>query len=206
MKHLEIEYKWQANVPRTFGRASAMVKQMSAEVKEKSLRMEDTYLDHANGDLAKQKIALRVRKINDRWEATFKTRTQVKNGKAVRREETLSLPQVKNVAQALTFLAQKKSWKGINLRGLTARFVLKNKRYIYVFNYDGATLEMALDDVTLYVLGRQVKFREIEAELKHGPAQALDRFARLFTQQTKLKRAEISKVKTAETFLKFWQK
>ncbi len=206
MKHLEIECKWDANTPRAFRRAVQVVKQAGHQIKCQSLYIKDTYLDHENEDLAAQKIALRVRNSDGKWEATFKTRSEIKNGKAVRREETLPLMYVKNTAQALAALAQKKNWCKIDTTHLTAKFALANKRRVYVFIYDGATLEMAQDNVTLYILGRQVKFKEIEVELKHGPAQALDNFARFFTAQTKLKRAEISKVKTAETFLKFWKK
>lgn len=206
MKHLEIECKWDANTPRAFSRTQRFLRELGPKITPTYLKIKDTYLDHANGDLAAQKIALRVRNTGGKWEATFKTRTEIKNGKAVRREETLPLPRVHNLAQALQFLICQKNWKGIHTTGLIVQFALANKRTVYTFNYDGATLEMALDDVTLYILGRQVKFKEIETELKRGPAKTLEQFATVFTAQTKLKQAQISKVKTAETFLKFWKK
>lgn len=206
MKHLEIECKWDANTSRAFCRAQHFLRELNPKIALKHLKIKDTYLDHVNGDLAARKIALRVRSTGGKWEATFKTRSEIKNGKAVRREETLPLPRVKNLTQALRVLAQKKSWQKINTLGLEIKFALANKRTICVFDYDGATLEMALDDVTLHVLGHQVKFKEIEVELKRGPAEKLDQFAVAFTRATKLKRVQISKVKTAETFLKFWGK
>ena len=206
MKHLEIECKWEANTPRAFSRAQDFLRELNSKITPKHLNIKDTYLDHATGDLAAQKIALRVRNTDGKWEATFKTRSKIKNGKATRREETLLLPCVKNLSQALQFLAKQKKWCGISTTGLEAKFTLANKRIVYGFNYDGDTLEMALDDVTLYILGRQVKFKEIEVELKRGKSEGLDKFCRTFLQQTKLKRAHISKVKTAETFLKFWKK
>ncbi len=205
MKHLEIECKWDGNTPRAFYKARQFLAQLQPKITSQKLQIKDTYLDHANADLSAQKIALRVRNTNGKWEATFKTRTEIKNGKAVRREETLPMPHVHNLKQALQFLAQQKNWKGIHTTGLQIKFTLSNKRTVYTFDYDGATLEMALDDVTLHVLGRQVKFKEIEVELKRGPAEKLDQFAAAFVRATKLKRVQISKVKTAETFLKFWQ-
>ena len=205
MKHLEIECKWDANTPRAFSRAQHFLKQLSPQVTSTKLKIKDTYLDRSTGDLAAQKIALRVRNVGAKWEATFKTRSEIKNGKAVRREETLPLPRVKNLAQALRTLAAQKKWCGIHTTGLEIKFTLANKRTLYSFIYDGAVLEMVLDDVTIYVLGRQVKFKEIEVELKRGKSEALDKFARVFSQQTKLKRAQISKVKTAEIFLRFWK-
>ena len=206
MKHLEIECKWDANTPRAFGRAQHFLRELNPQITPKQLNITDTYLDHATGDLATQKIALRVRNTGGKWEATFKTRSEIKNGKATRREENLPLPRVKNLTQALLFLAKQKKWCGVDVAGLEVKFTLANKRTVYGFNYDGATLEMALDDVTLYILGRQVKFKEIEVELKRGQLEALEQFALHFTRATQLKRAQISKVKTAETFLKFWKK
>lgn len=206
MKHFEIECKWDGNAPRAFYQARQFLAQLNTKITSKKLQIKDTYLDHANADLSAKKIALRVRNTNGKWEATFKTRTEIQNGKAVRREETLPMPRVHNIKQALQFLAQQKEWKDIHTTDLQIKFVLSNKRTVYTFDYDGATLEMALDDVTLYILGRQVKLKEIEVELKRGPAEMLDRFSAVFTRITKLKRAQISKVKTAETFLKFWKK
>ena len=206
MKHLEIECKWDANTTRAFTCAQDFLKSLGLKITPKKLKIKDTYLDHATGDLSAQKIALRVRNTNGKWQATFKTRTEIKNCKAIRREETLPLPRVKNLTQALQGLAQKKSWQKINTLGLEIKFALANKRTICVFDYDGATLEMALDAVTLYIVGRQVKFKEIEVELKRGKSAVLEQFCRAFSAQTKLKRAQTSKVKTAETFLKFWKK
>ena len=204
MKHLEIECKWDANTPRAFSRAQHFVTQTGCQIVPVSLSIKDIYLDHVNNDLSAKKIALRVRNVNGKWEATFKTRSEIINGKAVRREETLPMPCVKNLTQALQFLSQQKNWEGINTTGLQIKFTLTNKRTAYTFDYNGAQLEMALDNVTIYVLGRQIKFKEIEVELKHGSTAKLEQFATAFTHQTKLKRAQISKVKTAETFLKFW--
>ena len=70
----------------------------------KTLKIRDVYLEHVGCDLAAQHIALRVRNTDGKWETTFKTRTQIQNGKAVRREETLALTGVKNLKQALAQL------------------------------------------------------------------------------------------------------
>ena len=206
MRNLEIECKWQANAPRAFACAWRVITSLSKYTVPRQLHITDVYLDDALQNLAAQKIALRVRNTNGKWEATYKTRTEIKNGKAVRREETLALPGVKNLRQALQVLARKKLWGKLNLTGLEAQFTLVNKRSVCVFDYDGAELEMALDDVCLYVLGRQVKFKEIEVELKRGAPAALDRFARFFTHETELPRAKISKVKTAQLLLNLWKK
>ena len=205
MKHFEIECKWEANDPRAFSCARQFVASLGGKILSKKLKIKDIYLDHADGDLSEQKIALRVRNCNGKWDATFKTRSEIINGKAVRREETLPLLHVQNATQALKALAGKNTWYGLDTTGLVAKFVLRNQRSVWVFDYHKARLEMALDNITLYVLGRQIKFKEIEVELKRGNKEALDKFARCFTQQTKLKYAKISKVKTAEMLLNLWK-
>ncbi|MBP5430494.1 MAG: CYTH domain-containing protein [Elusimicrobiaceae bacterium] len=206
MKNFETEYKLDANTPGAFMRARRFLQTLNLNAKPQLLQIKDTYLDHANRDLAAQKIALRVRNTDGKWETTFKTRTQIKQGKAVRQEETLPLPRVTNLKQALQFLEQKKQWKQLNVRALQVQFAIANKRTVYGFNYDGEKLEMALDDVTLRVCGRQLKMKEIEIELKGKNVSALDRFVQQFVRATKLKRMQISKVKTAEKLLAMWKK
>lgn len=206
MKHLEIECKWDANSPRAFQRARKALTNLCGPITPRLLHIRDTYLDDAKQSLSKERIALRVRNTDGKWEATFKTRTQIKNGKAVRQEETLPLPNVKNLSQALRALAQKKNWKEISTTALMPRFTLVNKRNVYEFTYQGARLEMALDKVTMHIMGRRVSMQEIELELKRGNNKALDQFAQQFFEQTKLAQAKISKVKTAELLCKLWKK
>ena len=122
-------------------------------------------------------MAFRVRNVGNNWEATCKTRTEIKHGKAVRREETLALPDVRNITQALAFLDRKKIWKGLNVTNLQMQFLLKNQRTIYEFCFENARLEMALDDVAIFVCGRRVKMKEIELELKQGTIKSFEKFA-----------------------------
>lgn len=204
MKHMEIEYKWDANSPRAFYHAKRALQNLCGPIPAQTLHIQDTYLDDEKHSLSKELIALRLRNTDGKWEATFKTRTEIKNGKAVRREETLPLPAAKKLAQAVQALVQKKSWQGIATINLKVQFTLTNRRTLFSFNYQGSQLEMVLDRVLILVAGRKVYMQEIELELKHGNTQTLDQFAKLFSQQTKLPRTKISKVKTAETLRKLW--
>lgn len=206
MKNVEMEYKWNANVPRAFTRARRALTKLVGAHTETRLHITDTYLDHTDENFAKQRIAFRVRNTGEKWEATFKTRTEIKNGKAVRREETLPLPSVKNLTQALHVLQQKKTWKGLRVTNLQPQFVLKNKRSACEFNFEKSRLEMALDEVTIFVCGRQVNMKEIELELKQGSVKSFEKFARAFAVQTKLDAMKMSKVKTAEALLDLWKK
>lgn len=205
MKHMEIEYKWDANSPRAFYRATRALQTLCGTLTAQILPIQDIYLDDTQHSLSKQLIALRVRNTGGKWEATLKTRTKIKNGKATRREETLPLPHIQTQTQALHALAKRKTWQGISTRDLVPQFTLTNKRTIYVFTYQGSTLEMALDRVRIYVAGRRVYMQEIELELKRGKTENLEKFATVFSHQTKLQKAKISKVKTAEMLRKLWK-
>ena len=205
MQNIEMEYKWDANVPHAFARARRALTKLVVVRTEAQLHITDTYLDHSDGSFTKQRIAFRVRNTAGQWEATFKTRTEVKHGKAVRQEETLPLPGVKDLTQALAFLQHKKTWKGLRVSNLQTKFSLQNKRHTYKFNFENSHLEMALDDVTIWVCGRQLKMKEIELELKYGSVKSFEKFARTFASQTQFKAMEMSKVKTAEALLDLWK-
>ncbi len=202
MKNIEVEYKLDANTPRAFAKVRHFLSTLPGPAPlAQILHIKDTYLDHDTYDLSAQKIALRVRNTDGRWEATFKTRTNVQNGKAVRREETLPLPRAHTLAQALAQLSRRQVWGPISLTNLVARFQICNKRTVYALIYQGCKLELALDNVTILVAGRQLKMKEIEIELKDTRVQSLEKFVQALQQHTGLKTATISKVKTAEKLL-----
>ncbi len=201
----EIEFKWDANTPRAFYRMRRAVSAGNVAVAaEKMWRITDVYLDTPTNNFAQQQIAFRVRRANNTWEATFKTRTEIKNGKAVRREETLPLSGVKNLTQALAALDKKKKWQGLTLTDLHVLFILKNRRKTHEIISKSLRAELAFDSCELNVCGRKVYFKEIELELKHGPELAFEKLAGRLVQESGLKRARISKIKTALALLDLW--
>ena len=205
MKNLETEFKWNAQTPRAFMRMLGAVKQLAyaEEISAPTaLHITDTYLDQPDGTFEKEQLAFRVRHCEKTWEATFKTRTQLVNGKAVRREETQKLPGVKNIQQALEKLAAQKIWKNLPVRGLRPLFTICNKRLVRVITRTHFRAELAFDTCTIYAGNKHVKFKEIELELKQGRADNFDKFAQQLTVQSGLARAEKSKVKTAVSLLK----
>lgn len=203
----EIEFKWDANIPRAFWKMHRALQQIGAHVSSpKAWQISDVYLDTLARDFEKQKIAFRVRHFSQHWEATFKTRTEIVHGKAVRREETCALSDVKNLAQALEFLHCKKKWKGLALQNLCPLFTLKNRRKTYLIFYQKVKAELALDTCEILVCGRRVGFKEIELEYKSGVREDFEKLGAQLTQQSQLKRAQISKVKTALLLRKMWGK
>lgn len=207
MNNIETEFKWDANSPRAFVRMLAAVRRAAGKEHvsaPRNLAIEDVYLERPDGEFEKRLIAFRVRNADGKWEATFKTRTEVKNGKAVRREETLPLADVKNLTDALNFLNAKKRWKGLDVTHLRPVFSIRNRRRISDVFYDGAKAELALDDCEIWVAGRRVLMKEIELELKQGPAEKTERLAREMTRGSGLGYARVSKVKTAAALLALW--
>lgn len=204
MKNLETEFKWECSAPSDFVKAVRVMRTLGKLSAPANLSICDTYLDHADEQFSKQKIAFRVRHVSHRWEATFKTRTEVKNGKAVRREETLPLSGVKNLPQALLFLTRKKTWKNLDVRDLQKQFVLKNKRRILNVRYKKCQAELALDKFSILVCGHEVKMREIELELKRGSQKDFEALALLFTARSGLTFVKNSKVKTAYALRRMW--
>lgn len=205
MKNMETEFKWDANTPRAFARMLVVAERVAARVAApEKLHLRDVYLDHADLFFESQKIAFRVRNTDGAFEATFKTRTEIINGKAVRREETLPLPGVKNLSAALAFLNRKKSWKGLHVAGLSVRFEIRNRRLVRPVFFDGATLELAFDSCEILVRGRIVKMKEIELELKSGPPEKLDALCARLSRGSGLAAMRFSKVKTAVSLLSLW--
>ena len=204
MKNLETEYKWDGNSPRAFARMKRAAEQLARTEKTEKLHLRDIYLDDAEHTLHAQKIVLRLRGCGDKWEATLKTRTEVKNGKAVRKEYTLPLPDAHDFAHAFSALQNKKMWQKVSLKNLRAQFEIRNCRRIFLLEFQGALAELALDNVEILVLGRRVKIKEIELELKKGRAPRLDRLAEQLTRLSGLRAATFSKVRTAESLLSLW--
>ena len=206
MPNIETEFKWDSNSPRAFARVLSAVRQVPSVrlSAPRVLHICDTYLDTPEHFFEQNKIAFRVRNTDGVWEATYKTRTEVKNGRAVRREESLPLPGIKNLAQALSFLADKKKWDKLPLTGLKMLFALRNKRTSYDILFNGVEAELSLDNFMICVCGRRVLMKEAELELKKGQPDTFDGLARQITQASGLAYARVSKVKTATALLALW--
>jgi len=206
MKNLEIEYKWEANAPRAFAEMLKAVKNLKIVrlSRPQKLSICDVYLDHPDYSFEREELAFRVRNTGTQWEATFKTRTEIVDGRAMRREETLPLPGVKNAPEALEKLNQKKHWCGLNVTQLVPLFEIHNQRTIYQLTWRKNQAELALDNCMVHVCGRKVCFKEIELELKKGSAEQLTLLAEELSGESGLAAAKISKVKTAVMLRELW--
>ena len=204
MKNLETEYKWSGEKPRAFNCMLAAIKKellpqhISAK---KQLQITDVYLDHPDKQFDNQQLAFRVRHYGKVWEATFKTRTQLVNGKAVRREETQKLFGVQSLKQALAYLEAQKKWKNLIVSGLQPLFIIRNKRIVRMLSSKKFQAELAFDTCTICVGKKRVKFKEIELELKQGQPRQFDELVARLSAASRLAPSTKSKVKTAVCLL-----
>ncbi len=203
MRSIEREFKWTVETEQDFESfLSALTSVLGVVPALKEVKISDAYLENSTGTLSAEKVALRIRQMDNSWEATLKTRTRLTDGLACRKELTLPLPPVQDVNQALSELKKKKEWDGIKLTDLWVKFEIKNDRQIYEFAYKSSQCQAALDRYCIYAAADTLPCREIELELKEGKMEDFMKIISLLTKKSGLKAAQISKVATAEKMLK----
>ena len=202
MNHMEKEYKWDASPKDAFSRFLRALKEICARpLHPVSLSITDRYLDNKAGDFSARKIALRIRRMENTFEATLKTRSDIRNGLARRKELTRPLPGARSFPGALKMLTNGPAWEGLSLSGLFVRFMLKNRRRICRVRFYGAECEAAFDSYVICAGGRMLRRKEIELELKKGDEADFLHLVRELTLRSGLEAAKISKVKSAEMML-----
>lgn len=201
---IETEFKWRANTPADFDKMLCAIRTLTGRALPpvQILHIADAYADTPDEALSAQKIAMRVRCTDGTYEATFKTKTRLENGKAVRREETLPLPQAHTQEAALAALRAQKIWLGVNVAQLEFKFYIQNNRRVYTLALADAIYELALDEVEITAGERRQNMLEIELELKAGPAEDFCAWAQKLGEISGLKAPEYSKVATATALWK----
>lgn len=200
---MEREYKWDASRREDFSRFFRALKEICARpFRPVLLSITDRYLDNKAGDFSAREIALRIRRAGNTFEATLKTRGEVRDGLARRKELTRPLPGVRSFPGALKALENGPAWEGMPLSGLSVRFVLRNRRRVCRVRFRRAECEAAFDSYVICSGGRTLRRREIELELKAGAEADFLSLVRELTLRSGLEAAKISKVKSAEMMLR----
>ena len=202
MENLEQEFKWDASVRGAFAHfVGAMEKSCGNISYLGTVKIADYYLDNAQRELAKRKVALRIRRSKRKWEATCKSRSQLKKGLATRQERTLPLSRVRTIRQALMQLVARGVWPEVKRKSLQVRFVIRNTRKIYRASYKGCLCELALDNYVTQVGTHQMRRKEIELELKKGSVRDFKKLVKKVSVLSGLNAAKISKVAGAEKWI-----
>lgn len=190
---LEVELKL-ALSPRA--RQRLMVHPALVAAGEPTVRLLDNiYFDTPDLRLWQRRIALRLRRIGERWVQTLKTAEEAAGGLASRREwetpsdgKTLDFSGVDDPAL--------RRWLELPaiVQHLQPAFQTTFTRRAWHINTpDGARIELALDHGTLRGGGRSAPLCEVELELLSGTPAALYRLAQSLSESATLRPVQASK-------------
>lgn len=133
---------------------------------EKIYRMHTTYYDGVDGALSAKKYTLRRRTENETSVCTLKT----PSAGLGRREFEVVCDTIEEAIPMLCKLSGVKELENISLKEVCGA---KFTRIAKTFTWQGATLELALDQGQLYGGGKTLPLCEAEVELKEGNEEAV---------------------------------
>jgi len=175
------------------------------KVKElKQVRNVDIYLDTFDWTLFKKKLALRYRTSNGAFMYAIKGIEKMENGIAQRIEREISLDGPAAIPSEITAKHIREQIDAmIYPRKLLEQIQIRTDRRPYrVVSPDGAKIELAFDATSFFLRGlhkprRARKLHELEAELLHGPVNALHSLAALLEKISCGAPSTASKLETA---------
>lgn len=157
------------------------------------LSMETVYYDTPNGDLSARRYTLRKRLENGVSVCTVKTPA----GKQGRNEWETESATIEEAIPMLCKLGAPEELSTLVQPGLQAICGAKFTRMAKTVEFDGAVIELALDEGVLTGGGKQLTFCEAELELKHGSQQALFALGQALSQRFSLEKEPKSKFRRA---------
>ncbi|MDR0953147.1 MAG: CYTH domain-containing protein, partial [Elusimicrobiota bacterium] len=194
------EYKWQAKNQGDFDKLKTALASTGLKATPVKLLIFDSYFDSPNGELSKNKTALRLRSCSGLYEITLKSKTAIKNGMACRSEDTITLGKIsKTKAFALFKQFFRENWPGLGFP--KQLFIIKNKRELFLLTSKTLSAELAFDNCNILVKDKNIKLFEIELEYKDGSREEFNKLAKTLSQISGLEFAKISKVATAVKYL-----
>lgn len=140
-----------------------------------TLQLGNTYYDTPSGDLNRQKIALRIRRMGDKYIQTLKTRGEFVDGAHRRQEWEWPLIGTK---LKMGLIADTPVGQSVNLAELQPVFETNFERRVVMIEQGETLVEVAIDSGEIVAGGQSRPLNEIEFELKAGDASALLTWAR----------------------------
>lgn len=156
-----------------------------------SRRLENIYYDTAQGDLNRQRVALRIRKAGAHYIQTLKTKGQARNGVHDRDEWEWSVagPKLDITLLQETGVALLPLQEGALMPAFANHFERETWRIVT----ESGEVECALDHGLFEANGRQRPLAEVEFELKGGEAPVLLGLAEQLARQVPVMLNTISK-------------
>ncbi|PID43820.1 MAG: adenylate cyclase [Proteobacteria bacterium] len=164
---------------------------MSMDLLEsKQVRLVNRYYDTPDFQLNRHRMALRIRKQNDRFIQTLKTMGSSAGGLHRRGEWEWQLPG-DNLDLALL---QEAAWPGgIDIQSLKPAFETNFDRTRITLRFHQSEIEVAIDQGEVCSSGQVMPLCEIEFELKNGEVADLFGIARLMAQTIPFQVSDVSK-------------
>ncbi len=138
-----------------------------------SRRLESVYFDTEDDDLVRAGVWLRVRREDGVCILGLKRAGDSDRGAFERDEQEVKSPSSEPDLALFDPATARDLAEIIGGKGLKARFGSDVRRTARTVEFEGATLEVALDSGFLFAGERREPLREIEVELKAGPSGAL---------------------------------
>lgn len=157
------------------------------------LQMETVYYDTQDGALSKLRYTLRKRLENGTSVCTLKT-PAAGHG---RNEWEVNCPSIEEAIPALCKLGAPSTLLSIIAQGIAPICGARFTRVAKVISLPDAAIELALDRGVLTGGGKELPFREAEAELKSGSPEALIAFGQALAQRFDLHPEPKSKFRRA---------
>jgi inorganic triphosphatase YgiF len=140
-----------------------------------TLQLANTYYDTPEGDLNRQKIALRIRRMGDQYIQTLKTRGEFVNGAHQRQEWEWPLM---GTRLQMGLIADTPVAQSVNFAELQPVFGTNFERRVVMIGQGESLIEVAIDSGAIIAGGQSCPLHEIEFELKAGDASSLLAWAR----------------------------
>jgi triphosphatase len=188
----EIEVKFVADAD-ALGRAMGL-EVLSVGQKDKPRKiLRAVYFDTAVGDLRKNSIVLRIRKVRGKLHMGFKQSSALTEGNFRRREVESVVATAEPDISALGPEIESELEVILQGRALQPLFEIVVRRLTRTLQFGRSHIEVAFDSGTVFAGNRQAQFNEIELELKFGDEATLYDLALQVSKELPLQLGILSK-------------
>lgn len=196
MRNTEIELKYKLNEKQKAYVLEDIVESFNGTIiKEK--HMKAVYMDTMDNDLAKKKIAFRIREEDKSAFATIKTQGISDNGFSQRKEWNADITNSPKKASITDMLANTEADEDIKeylgSKVLEEKITTQFLRKITFIRYDRSLFEIALDEGMIITNRGQEIICELEVELLEGSEDCLKKFGQVLADKYHLEPEPMSK-------------
>lgn len=196
MRNTEIELKYKLNEKQKAYVLEDIVESFNGTIiKEK--HMKAVYMDTMDNDLAKKKIAFRIREEDKSVFATIKTQGISDNGFSQRKEWNADITNSPKKASITDMLANTEADEDIKeylgSKVLEEKITTQFLRKITLIRYDRSLFEIALDEGMIITNRGQEIICELEVELLEGSEDCLKKFGQVLADKYHLEPEPMSK-------------